>query len=1109
MARCSPGYLSTRHPLQQRDPRRKATPSSMTPDALHHGRCFATLAGVFSSLVPPKLVAPDAAHLCVRPRVEAAVAHGLTRPLTWLTAPAGAGKTCVAALIVARSHRAHLWLHLDADDAEPATFFHFMAQAARTAKPRVRLPAMLPEYHNNLARFGRRYFRELFGCLDEDTLIVLDNYELLPEVSPLHAVLAEAIDQTRGALRWIVASRAEPPPDYARLRACARLSLLSWQQLRLTREEAVAIARKHFEDESLDSSAVDAAYSVHQGWAAGLFLHLEADRMGDGLLHALPEDAGIEAMFDFFATVVLRELSESRRQFLLHTAFLPEMTADDARKLADSPDADEVLEQLSRRNQFTFRLNRRSRLGRQTTWYRYHPLFRRFLLSRAATELPRKKDARLRVEAGRILAARGQYEEAIELLRMEGHWDELSTLLRQRAEDLLEQGRHELLRLWLKDLPPHMGDATRGWLLYYLACARMPFDPVQAQAHYTAAFEHLVRVRDVEGLYLAWAGAAEAIMYGWGSFRDYDGWLAKLDEQLDQHASPSLSTEGRLAATVHGAFMFRRPNDPRINYWEQRVRKFLRLSRALNPNHYVMLAINIFHHDLWRGHIARARALLESLEGAIGSRRIGPLAILAFRTMQGVFGHFTGDGAASLRATETGLDFAQQQGIEVWNFLLLTQGAFGAIVLRDAETAKDYLTRMRALMQPERPLEQLLYADAAAQTALLSGNERDALAYSEQAVHFAVQLGALFPEAILRVGVSQTWFACGQPDRALDELELAQSMAQKASSSILSARCDLARAEYLLHLGERASAHEALRRGLAVCREQAYFGMPWWRADAMARLSAEALAEDIETPFVCTLIKRCGLRPPVISSRLHTWPFRVKVFVLTPAFALWVDGKELRFSTKAQRRPLELLQMLIALGGRGVGESRLAAGLWPDSDGDAAQQTLATTLHRLRKLIGPDAVERRDQQLSLNPSVVWVDALCCDHAWQHADATPSMLHEVLALYRAPLLASVESAWVLQPRERLRARYTRAVLRSADTRAHAGEPTAALDLLQRALDVEPGVEALYSAALRLLRQLSRDAEAADLYRRCQTQLRLHHGCDPSASTAQLAFRDPAS
>ena len=69
-------------------------------------------------------------------------------------------------------------------------------------------------------------------------------------------------------------------------------------------------------------------------------------------------------------------------------------------------------------------------------------------------------------------------------------------------------------------------------------------------------------------------------------------------------------------------------------------------------------------------------------------------------------------------------------------------------------------------------------------------------------------------------------------------------------------------------------------------------------------------------------------------------------------FEIVKEGTPLRFNGKAQQKPLAMLKALIALGGRNVSEFHIAEALWPDSDGDMQHQSLATTLYRLRQILG-------------------------------------------------------------------------------------------------------------------------------------------------------------
>ena len=62
-------------------------------------------------------------------------------------------------------------------------------------------------------------------------------------------------------------------------------------------------------------------------------------------------------------------------------------------------------------------------------------------------------------------------------------------------------------------------------------------------------------------------------------------------------------------------------------------------------------------------------------------------------------------------------------------------------------------------------------------------------------------------------------------------------------------------------------------------------------------------------------------------------------------FQVCLQDKPLQFAVRSHRKPLELLKVLIALGGEQVAEEPLCDALWPDTEGDHAHSTLASTLH--------------------------------------------------------------------------------------------------------------------------------------------------------------------
>jgi TolB-like protein len=238
---------------------------------------------------------------------------------------------------------------------------------------------------------------------------------------------------------------------------------------------------------------------------------------------------------------------------------------------------------------------------------------------------------------------------------------------------------------------------------------------------------------------------------------------------------------------------------------------------------------------------------------------------------------------------------------------------------------------------------------------------------------------------------------------------------------------------------------------------------------------------------------------------------RPSVRVLTLGrFEVERNGAPLRFSRKTPRKPLDLLKVLIALGGQSVPTEQLTDALWPESDGDAAYDSLRTTASRLRKLIGAKTLLRQDGRWSLNFDVCWTDAWTLTALLRETQeaggrAAPSFdrLEQALALYRGPFLdGEFDLPPVLSARQRLHGLLLRHLAELGGRYERAGEHARAIDVYRKALDVDDLAEDIYQRLMRCYQAGGRTAEAIALYQRCCEALRAHVGSEPSPETQAL-------
>jgi DNA-binding SARP family transcriptional activator len=254
------------------------------------------------------------------------------------------------------------------------------------------------------------------------------------------------------------------------------------------------------------------------------------------------------------------------------------------------------------------------------------------------------------------------------------------------------------------------------------------------------------------------------------------------------------------------------------------------------------------------------------------------------------------------------------------------------------------------------------------------------------------------------------------------------------------------------------------------------------------------------------MASRLKLRPR--SSAIAAWPWPLAIRTLG-RFELARDGAPLEVRGKAQKKPLDLLKALVALGAEGVDAARLAALLWPDAEGDAAKHSFDTTLYRLRKLLGrDDALVLAEGKLSLDREQCGLDVRAFEQAAGEADAPGDVPAEALArlgralldTYPGHFLAAEEDApWAVELRDRLRSKLVRSVLGLGERLQAAGRWPEAVALYERAIERDNLNEGLYRSLMICQRALGQTAAALQVYRRCRELLSVVLGVAPSAET----------
>ncbi|MCC7276257.1 MAG: hypothetical protein IT561_26560 [Alphaproteobacteria bacterium] len=221
-------------------------------------------------------------------------------------------------------------------------------------------------------------------------------------------------------------------------------------------------------------------------------------------------------------------------------------------------------------------------------------------------------------------------------------------------------------------------------------------------------------------------------------------------------------------------------------------------------------------------------------------------------------------------------------------------------------------------------------------------------------------------------------------------------------------------------------------------------------------------------------------------------------------FAVLVDGATVGFPT---RKAAALIAILAREPGRAHARDRVAAMLWPLSDGAQARASLRQALAQIRRALGAAAgcVAAGPDAVRLVPEAADVDVGRLERAIAAADPA------VVDLYGGPFLDDLAlreepfEEWRRAEATRLGDRAIAVMRRLLDDAVAAGAAERAIAIGERLLALDPGMEEAHRALMTL--HLDRGAPGAAMrqYERCRDALARVLAVRPSPETEALRRR----
>ncbi len=402
---------------------------------------------------------------------------GLDRKCTLIAAPAGFGKSTVAADLARGSGWPAAWLSLDRGDNDPERWGAYLTQAVRHAG----VPVAQPD-----ARPLDELVAVLINAVVENgspLILVLDDYHVIraPEI---HEALALLLEMLPPHFHLVITTRVRPPLPLARLKARGALVELTGADLRFSRGESAAFLRGVMGLDLPDDGVMDLAART-EGWVAGLQLAALSLQSAPDQAAALRSwGAGDPDLLDYLAGEVIRHQTEAVQTFLLQTSILERLSGPLCEAVTGQPGGHRTLQALEQANLFIFPLDPERR------WYRYHPLFAEFLVARLRDQAEALGAAALHRRAADWFHRDGQFDAAIDHLLEAGSHEQVADWIEEGFDDWGARVPPATLHRWVTQLPkPVLRERPKVAIM--AAWALITSGAVQAEPMFALALDYL------------------------------------------------------------------------------------------------------------------------------------------------------------------------------------------------------------------------------------------------------------------------------------------------------------------------------------------------------------------------------------------------------------------------------------------------------------------------------------------------------------------------------------------------------------------------------------------------------------------------------------------
>ncbi|WP_319406396.1 BTAD domain-containing putative transcriptional regulator [uncultured Desulfosarcina sp.] len=1091
---------------------------------------------------------PGHSRAIPRPRLIQRVLGADATRVILITGQAAQGKSTLAAELARQPGPTGAWMHLDPSDSDPVNFFHLLVHALKTSRPSLDTSAFLKNPAIALGtEMGSGRITELASVFLNEIIaqapvrIVMDGLDRLSGNAESLKLIDRILVNLSPPSCLVLVSRETPPLKLEQLRIRQELVVLNNDDLAFTTDEIFRFFSDLY-DLRLAPPQLARIREITDGWAGGLVLVWEAlshipeaqriDFIERGLPVAMQGDR-----LAYFSEAVFSALDETTRNFLIRSAIFdtidPKKTAS---YLQNQPvgDVETILNTMVRQNLFIHRLSDIQSGLR----YRYNQLFRDFLLDKFHGILDRAEQRELLVRAADLDWDSGNYEGAIRFFLQAEVFEKAAAGIKKIAMGLSAQGRFADLAGWIDILPDDLihDDA---WLSFYKAVGRRISGGRRNIEAFSRALDRFKAEGDQRGQLLALAYLIEAAVFIGHPAVVLNRWLGEAWTMLERVSGNRYYPFAKAVLWMQVAFGYLSGASD-LQKGLSACRNAMLLANTIQDETLTVntTIIHVFGLTL-TGEFAAAEKALATIHHLVAA------AYPEYRALKNIVSMKLSLSKGDLDCAQRLLD-ANQKDIDKFGLLFLYP-----IHLDLSGLLQIHQRRFDAVGHTTRHLKDVATLTAnpfynglalrlRALKAYHQGHFERARRWAELAVGVIAQsLGESIHLFRCRLILGMAAYHLKDLAGARQALTSARDFFSRVSSRLSLAEACLGLSLVETAMGNRDAADRHLESALAVAASQGYEAFPILAArdivaactpalqtthSEMARLARRLLTHLSLQPPGFALAKESDagkpIQRPATTAGSDDTPAGLVIQTLGGFEVRRNGGEAIADAQWAGLRQKLLLKAILVNGCREIPKDILMDALWPDSTHEAALKRFKVTLHRLRRILEPQADQRagfscillKDNLISLDMRRCQVDVNdfleACDEIRQlkrddDDERILSACRRAAAIYRGDFLPEEPYlSWAEMKRAALKDRYLAVLMEMVVLLERKGDLDEAARHCGIVIQADPLAEQAYQRLMRLLYRQGRRSAALKIYRDLVDVLAVELDTDPDPATTKI-------